>query len=153
MIKHLGTTTRRKLLELFNMSWKSGVFPTAWKEATIIPILKKGKDSMKKTSYRPISLLSCIAKTLERIVNRRLMWHLETSNLISKEQSAFRKNRNTEDQVVYLSQSIENAFQEKKKVIAAFINLSKAFDKVWKQGLLLKLMKCGICSRSRSRWG
>ena len=42
MIKHLGPTARQKLLELYNLSWNSGIFPAAWKEATIIPILKKG---------------------------------------------------------------------------------------------------------------
>nr|KAG5690263.1 hypothetical protein BaRGS_018615 [Batillaria attramentaria] len=48
------------------------------------------------------------------MINKRLMWHLESNNLITKEQTAFRKNRSTEDQLVYLAQSIENAFQEKK---------------------------------------
>ena len=147
MIKHLGPIARQKLLELFNQSWRSGIYPTAWKEATIIPILKKGKDPKKKTSYRPISLLSCLGKTLERMVNKRLMWYLETNNLITKEQTAFRKNRNTEDQLIHLAQSVENAFQEKKKVIATFIDLSKAFDKVWKDGLLLKLLSAGIAGR------
>nr|KAG5688037.1 hypothetical protein BaRGS_003583 [Batillaria attramentaria] len=78
------------------------------------------------------------------MINKRLMWHLESNNLITKEQTAFRKNRCTEDQLVYLAQSIENAFQEKKKVVATFIDLSKAFDKVWKDGLLLKLLTAGI---------
>ena len=144
MIKHLGKNARQKLLELFNLSWKSGIFPAAWKEAIIIPILKKGKDSMKKNSYRPISLLSCLGKTLERIINKRLMCHLENNNLITSEQSAFRRNRSVEDQIAYIAQSIENAFQEKKKVIATFIDLSKAFDKVWKRGLLLKLLRCNV---------
>nr|KAG5708055.1 hypothetical protein BaRGS_025193 [Batillaria attramentaria] len=81
------------------------------------------------------------------MINKRLMWHLESNNLITKEQTAFRKNRSTEDQLVYLAQSIENAFQEKKKVVATFIDLSKAFDKVWKDGLLLKLLTAGIAGR------
>ena len=144
MIRHLGETAKQKLLELFNQSWTTGIFPTAWKEATIIPILKKGKDPKQKTSYRPISLLSCLGKTLERMVNKRLMWHLETNNLITKEQTAFRKNRNTEDQLIHLAQSIENAFQDGHKVVATFIDLTKAFDKVWKQGLLLKLQTAGV---------
>ena len=144
MIRHLGKTAKQKLLELFNQSWTTGIFPTAWKEATIIPILKKGKDPKRKTSYRPISLLSCLGKTLERMVNKRLMWHLESNNLITKEQTAFRKNRNTEDQLIHLAQSIENAFQDGHKVVATFIDLTKAFDKVWKQGLLLKLLTAGV---------
>ena len=147
MIKKLGPSAREKLLQLYNLSWKTGVFPSAWKEAIIVPIPKKGKNPTLKTSYRPVSLLSCLGKTLERMINKRLQWHLEENNLITKEQTAFRKNRNTEDQLVYLAQSIENSFQEKKKTVATFIDLSKAFDKVWKEGLLLKLLKSGVTGR------
>ena len=135
MIKHLGPGAREKLLELYNQSWNTCSFPTAWKEAIIIPIPKKQKDPKQKDSYRPISLLSCLGKTLESMVNKRLMWHLESNNIIIKEQSAFRKNRSTEDQLIHLTQSIENAFQMKEKVVATFIDLSKAFDRVWKKGL------------------
>ena len=77
---------------------------------------------------------------MERMVNTRLLKHLEENHLLSNTQSAYRKNRSTEDQLVYLAQEIENAFQEKKKVLAAFVDLTKAFDKVWKEGLLLKLL-------------
>ena len=151
MIKHLGPLAMKKLLELYNSFWKSGVFPTAWKEAIIIPILKKAKDKKNKSSYRPISLLSCLGKTPERIINKRLRWHLEANNLIHKEQTGFRTNRNTEDQLVHLAQSIENAFMDKIKVIVVFVDLSKAFDKVWKIGFLLKLMNLGVAG-NMYRW-
>ena len=147
MIKHLGPGAREKLLELYNQSWNTCSFPTAWKEAIIIPIPKKQKDPKQKDSYRPISLLSCLGKTLESMVNKRLMWHLESNNIIIKEQSAFRKNRSTEDQLIHLTQSIENAFQMKEKVVATFIDLSKAFDRVWKKGLLAKLQKADITGK------
>ena len=150
LIKFIGPSAKHLLLKLFNQSWKSGVFPSAWKEAITVPILKKGKSKTSKTSYRPISLLSCFGKTLERIINRRLMWFLESRQLISKEQTAYRKNRSTDDHLVYIAQSIENAFQEKKKVIAIFVDLTKAFDKVWKDALLLKLLNSGIAGNMYS---
>ena len=59
----------------------------------------------------------------------------------------FRKHRSTEDQRAYLTQEIENGFQEKKNTLAVFVDLTKAFDKVWKDGLLLKLLKKNICGR------
>ena len=71
MIKHLGPAAKTKLLEIFNLSWKTGVFPPAWKEAIMIPIPKKNKNPKKKTNYRPINLLSCLGKTLERMINQQ----------------------------------------------------------------------------------
>lgn len=141
MIKNLGPIARQKLLDIINKSWNTGKLPDSWREAITIPIRKKGKDKTKKSSYRPISLLSCLCKVMERMVNTRLMAHLEENNLLNNSQSAYRKNRSTEDQLVYLIQKIENAFQEKKKVLAVFVDLTKAFDKVWKEGLLLKLLR------------
>ena len=141
MIRNLGKTALQTLLDVYNQSWNSGEFPAKWKEAILIPILKKGKDKNQKGSYRPISLLSCLGKTMERMVNKRLQNHLERNGLLDPTQSGFRKNRSTEDQIAYLTQEIENAFQRKMKTIAVFVDLSKAFDKVWKEGLLLKLAK------------
>ncbi|KAK7108946.1 hypothetical protein V1264_013079 [Littorina saxatilis] len=112
----------------------------------MIPIHKKGKDKKKPASYRPISLTSCTVKTLERMVNQRLLWYLETENILAPEQAGFRQFHSTEDQATYLSQEIEDAFQEQKVLFATWIDLQKAFDKVWTDGLLVKLQRCGIAS-------
>ena len=145
MIRHLRSVAKQKLLDIYNHSWNTGTFPTSWKEAIIIPILKKEKDRHSKTSYRPISLLSCLGKTMERMVNRCLQHHLEKNGLLSPSQSGFRKNRSTEDQVTLLTQAIENGFQQKMKTLAVFVDLTKAFDKVWKEGLLFKLLRKRVC--------
>ena len=141
MIKHLSNYAKNYLLQIFNQSWNTGTFPQYWKEATIIPIPKKGKDRTQSSGYRPISLLSCLGKLMERLVNNRLQYHLEKNGLLNPIQSGYRKNRSTEDQVTLLVQEIENAFQEKMKTIAVFVDLTAAFDKVWKDGLLLKLLR------------
>ena len=151
MIMHLGDTALQKLLDIFNLSWKDGDVPQIWKDATMIPILKKGKNKSKALSYRPISLTSCVCKTMERIVNQRLQWHLESQRTIAPEQLGFRQYRSTEDQTTHLSQVIEDAFQAKKVMLAAFIDLQKAFDKVWKSGLVVKLLRAGICG-NMLRW-
>ena len=103
-----------------------------------------------KTSYGPISLLSCLGKTMERIMNRRLQHHLEKNGLLSPSQSGFRKNRSTEDQMTLLTQDIENGFQQKMKTLAVFVDLTKAFDKVWKEGLLFKLLRRKACGNMYS---
>ena len=69
MLTHLGNKATCKLLEIFNHSWATGTLPQTWREATMIPILKKGKDPKQAASYRPISLTSCVGKTMERVVN------------------------------------------------------------------------------------
>ena len=144
MLKHLGPGAKRTLLRIYNQSWSTGIVPTIWKEAVIRPIPKKGKDKRDPSSYRPISLLSCVGKLLERIINKRLTWHLESNSVLASTQTGYRQFRSTEDQLALLTQEIEDAFQEKKKVLAVFFDLSKAFDKVWKEGLLLKLLRAGV---------
>ena len=113
----------------------------------MIPILKRGKDKSKAESYRPISLTSCVGKLMERLINTRLMWHLEEKKHITPEHAAFRQDRSTEDQITYIAQAIEDAFQDKKHTLAVWIDLEKAFDKVWKEGLKLKLHQCGVAGR------
>nr|KAG5706601.1 hypothetical protein BaRGS_005671 [Batillaria attramentaria] len=151
MLLHLGNTATLKLLDIFNLSWEEGRVPQIWREAIMIPVYKKGKDRKKASSYRPISLTSCVVKTMERTVNSRLMWHLEMEHILSEEQAGFRQFRCTEDQATYLSQEIEDAFQDQKVLFATWIDLQKAFDKVWTDGLLVKLQRSGIASKML-RW-
>ena len=72
-LKQLPSCSLDFLLQVFNEVWVSGKFPTSWKQATIIPISKPGKDNTDPSNYRPIALTSCLYKTLERIINTRLM--------------------------------------------------------------------------------
>ena len=147
MLINMGPQAKKKLLQLINDSWRTGIVPEIWREATILPINKKEKDKNKATSFRPISLTSCVGKLMERLINGRLTWHLENNGHINAGQTAFRQNRSTEDQITYISQAIEDSFQDKKHTLAVWIDLEKAFDKVWKNGLKLKLRKCGIGGR------
>ena len=72
MLTHQGNKTTCKLLEIFNHSWAAGTLTQTWREATMILILKKGKYPKQAAGYRPISLTSCVWKTMERVVNQRL---------------------------------------------------------------------------------
>ena len=91
MLIHLGSAAVCKLLQIYNHSCEQWVLPQIWREATMIPILKKGKDPKKANSYRLVSLTSCVVKTMERIVNERLKWYLETENPLAPEQAGFRQ--------------------------------------------------------------
>ena len=129
MIQHLGHLVKTELLKICNLSWTQGILPEEWREAEIIPIYKQGKLKHDKTSYRPIRFLSCISKTIKRMVNTRLLQHLEQNGILSDSQSGYRKFRSTEDQTAYLAQEVEDAFQKKQKVLATFSTYPKHWTK------------------------
>ena len=120
------------------------MFPHSWHQATIIPIPKPGKDHTNPSNYRPIALTSCLCKLMEKLVNKRLMWFLETNKKISKFQSGFRKNRSTLDQLVRLETFIRNAFLKGEHVTVVFFDIEKAFDTTWKSGILRDLHSMGL---------
>ena len=103
------------------------------------------------SSYRPISLTSCIVKVLERIIKTRLKWLIESEKLFASEQAGFQQHHCIEDQTTYLAQEIEDGFQHKMQTLAVWIDLQKVFDTVWTDGLLLKLKKCNIAG-NMFRW-
>ncbi len=74
-------------------------FPSKWLEMHTIPLLKPGKNKENADSYRPTALTCTMCKTLERIINNRLQWHLDKHNIITPSQSGFRKNRSTLDNI------------------------------------------------------
>ena len=89
-LTHLTHPLQDHLLNIYNLSWLSGEFPTCWKTSTLIPIPKPGKNPTHPSSYRPIALLSCVGKLMERLVAARLTWWLEEKCLLKEEQCGFR---------------------------------------------------------------
>ena len=147
MLKHLPETALETLLHIFNSIWTTGVLPESWRLATIIPISKPGKDHAEPTNYRPIALTSCLCKTLERMINKRLVWYLESNNLITKFQSGFRAERSTNDNLVRLETFIRDAFIKREHVVAVFFDLEKAYDTTWRYGILKDLHNFGLKGR------
>ena len=147
MLKHLLLKSFQTLLDVFNDMWETGKFPENWELATIIPIPKPGKDNAEPTNYRPIALTSCLCKTLERMINTRLVWYLEYNNIISPVQSGFRSERSTNDNLVRLETFIRDAFIKKEHVVAVFFDLEKAYDTTWKYGILRDLHEEGVKGR------
>ena len=143
LLKHLPEPAQLLLLSLFNRSWHSHTFPSCWKPSTIIPIHKPGKPTSSPSSFRPISLTSCISKLFERLILSRLTFHFESNHLLSTCQAGFRPGRSSLDQILTLSQSIWDGFQKKKppdRTILASVDFSKAFDSVWHSALFHKLL-------------
>jgi len=78
-LKHAGKEARNSICTWFQKIWETAVVPSLWKKATVVPMLKANKDPTSTASYRPISLTSTMGKTMERIINTRLNWLLETT--------------------------------------------------------------------------
>ena len=147
MLKHLPEISLQALLGIFNHIWTTGDFPEDWRLATVIPIPKPGKDPAEPTNYRPIALTSCLCKKLERMINKRLIWYLESNNLLSRYQSGFRAGRSTNDNLVRLETFIRDAFVKKEHVVAVFFDLEKAYDTTWRYGIMKDIHKLGLRGR------
>ena len=94
-------------------------------------LIKPDKPPSQTNSYRPITLLSATMKLFKRVIENRLQKHLEDNGFFSKYQSGFRKSKSTNDHVFRLSQTIMESFNRAEHVIAAFLDVEKAFDNVW----------------------
>ena len=146
-LKHLSESSLRVLLRAFSKIWQTGQIPSSWQEATIIPIPKPGKDHSNPTNYCPITLTSCICKTMERMVNDRLVWTLERECLISEYQCGFRRGWSTLDHLVRFETFLRNALIRKQHAIAVFFDLEKACDMTWRYGIMRDLYDPGIRGR------
>ena len=131
-------------MKALNKLWIAKEYPAMWNKEIKLPFLKPGKNPSLPSSYRPISLTSSICKLFERMVNHRLMWFLERHNILSPEQSGFRRNRSTMDALTQLTSFIEKGFKEKKHTIAVFFDLEKAYDTVWRCGILSAIQELGL---------
>jgi len=131
---------------IFKNIIKTSKYPDMWKLANVTPIFKKNDKQLLK-NYRPISLLPICGKILEKIIFNSLYNYLNTNNLITANQSGFRPGDSTTNQLLFLVTEIQKAFESSKvlEVRAVFLDISKAFDKVWHDGLIFKLRQNGIC--------
>lgn len=131
------------LARLFNWSLQLGRFPTPWKLANVVPVYKKS-DRQKVENYRPVSLLSTLSKVLERIVHSRLYDYCMENNLLTEKNSGFKRQDSTVNQLLHITNIIGNALDQKEDACLVFLDISKAFDRVWHRGLLFKLRQFGI---------
>ena len=151
-VLRLGTTTSlyHHLARLFTSSIQLCYIPTAWKLATLCMLLKPDKLHSLTTSYRTISLISSIMTLFERVIEQRLRSHLEHIGFIIKHQSGFRKAKSTDDHLFRLSQSIMESFNRGENVVAAFLDVEKAFDNVWHNGLRFKIFQLDLPTKMAS---
>ena len=144
LLKEAGIAIVPSLTKLINLSLSLSKVPRRWKLAHVIPLFKKGEKS-DPNNYRPVSLLSCVSKILERVVFKHLYNFLLTHKILSPHQSGFQPGDSTINQLSFLYHEIASALDNKKDVHIVFCDIKKAFDRVWHKGLIYKLKKIGIC--------
>jgi hypothetical protein len=146
LLKEARPSIVTSLTRLFNMSLVQEVFPIIWKRANVCPIYKKAEDYF-TINYRPVSLLSALAKVFERVVFKYLFAYFQRNFLINMWQSGFIPGSSTVTQLVEMYNAFCQAVSNGKEVRVTFLDISKAFDRVWHKGLLYKLGRAGISGK------
>jgi hypothetical protein len=143
LLKESAVSIAPSLAKLFNKSFELAKVPQIWKEANICPIFKK-EDKTIVSNYRPISLLSCTGKIQERIVFKQLYKYLIDNNLLTWRNSGFRELDSAINQLLFITDKIYKALESGNEICLVFLDVFKAFDRVWHSGLLNKLRCMGI---------
>ena len=144
VLKQLPSNAVEHLTRLYKASILLAYTPTAWRESTVIFIPKQDKDDYADPrSYRPISLMSTLMKTLERVI----LWEMQATTLaqnpLHTNQHAFRKGRSTDSALTNMVEYIEAAFHKKHVAIGVFVDIKGAFDNVTTTSIISGLKKRG----------
>lgn len=143
-IKKLSENRVQDIVNIANAVLAIGHFPREWKKAKVILIHKTKEDKRQPKSYRPISLLSNLGKVVEKAVLHKLDDFLMEREILPKEQFGFVAGLGTVQQTTRLATNILKGFNRKHSTGAIFLDVSKAFDRVWHNALIIKLIRLGI---------
>ena len=135
---------RSHFFRLYHKCLKESCFPDCWKISSVVPVFKNVGERSTAKNYHPVSLLSVVSKVLEKLVNNRIVDHLEKCGIFSDFQYGFRSSRSTADLLKVVSDRIARAFNRSGATRAVALDISKAFDRIWHAGLLYKLKSYGI---------
>ena len=126
------------------MCLKESCYTDCWKVSSVVLVFKNVGERSTAKKHCPVSLLSVVSKVFEKLVNNRIVDHLEKCGLFSDLQYGFRSSRSTADLLTVVSDRIARAFNRSGATLAVALDICKAFDRVWHAGLLHKLRSYGI---------
>ncbi|KAM7314562.1 hypothetical protein ISCGN_004346 [Ixodes scapularis] len=149
-LRNLPDETRLQLLDWINAIWVSGELPQAWKHSIVVPIPKGNKARNTIKNFRPISLTSCVCKTMERMVLARLDWYLENSNAFHPAQTGFRTGLGAQDSLALISHHIIRTKGRRQNHACTFVavDVSRAFDSVPHSSIMTAAVSLGISGRA-----
>ena len=143
LLKYGGVGMVKMLGKLYALIWKEECVPMKWREGLIVSLFKKG-DKEDPGNYRGFTLLSVVGKVFCKILNDRLVQYLDKSSKIHEGQAGFRAGRYCIDNIFTLNELIQGRLKEGKKTFSFFLDIQKAYDSVWRNGLWLKLWNMGV---------
>ena len=143
LVKNISKHIVKPLTYIYNQSFLTGVIPNDLKIALVTPVFK-ANDKEEFNNYRPISVLSCFSKILEKIMYKRVIKYLDKNNILFQSQYGFRKKHSTNLATIELMTKILQAIENGEYTVGVFLDLAKAFDSVNHEILLRKLEHYGI---------
>ena len=133
-----------EVCKIFNLVFDSGIVPDSWSIEIILPIYKNKGDPLDPENCRAMTLVSCFGKLFTSILNKRPTLFSNQTEILKEKQTGFRKGYSTTDNIYSLHALISLYFSFDKQLYCLFIDLKKAFDKVWRAELWQKLLKSEI---------
>ena len=142
ILKAGGEKIRKAVWLVCSVAWKTERVPIDWMQGVVFPLYKDG-DNRDPMNYRGITLLSIVGKVYNRVLGNRLMSFAERGRLgIVEEQGGFRPERGTEDQIFILTELLRA--RADRTTYTAFIDVKKAYNTVWRNGLWKRLWEEGV---------
>src|SRR5271154_5742036 len=140
-----GVLVEEMLFKFFGRVWREGEGPKDWERGIVMPLFKKG-DRMDLDNYRGITLMDVVGKVFSWILRDRLERFYEGK--IVEEQAGFRKGRGYADQGYTLAPVVLKRSRHlvQKNTFLCFVDLKKAYDSVWKEGLFVRMVEDGVPS-------
>lgn len=146
VLKYGGDSMMKCLHFICQIMFDKGDVPMDWLRGVVVPIHKDG-DPSNPLNYRPITLLSIVGKVYTGILYNRLMHWSEVNNIMVPEQGGFRLGRGCPEQIYTLTELIKLRKLRKQYTYTCFIDIKKAYDTVWHDGMKIKLKRYGIHGR------
>lgn len=139
-----GVAVATTLTELFNYVWKHLAWPDQWQRALMVALYKGDGDKRDPGNHRMLSIMSVVAKTFEKVIDNRVRKWSERTGALSDLQGGFRGDRGCVDQIFLLNELTGLRTERKLCTYLTFVDVRKAYDRVWRPGLFLKLKEMGL---------